>query len=151
MKKQKYSIEELKRIIQSCTSIRQVLDILNLAPAGGNYQTIKNHIKNHNIDVSHFTGQGWSKGAKVGPKRPIEDYLYNKQPIQSWKLKRRLLQDKFFEPKCYNCNKELWLDQPIPLELHHIDGDNTNNNLSNLTILCPNCHALTDNYRGKNK
>ena len=151
MKKQKYSIEELKQTIQSCTSIRQVLAILDLAPAGGNYQTIKNHIKTHNIDISHFTGQGWSKDKKVGPKRSIEEYLSNKQSIQSWKLKRRLLQDKFFEPKCYGCDKKLWMDQPIPLELHHIDGDNTNNNLSNLTILCPNCHALTDNYRGKNK
>jgi len=151
MKKEKYSIEKLKQVIKSCTSIRQVLDILNLVPAGGNYQTIKNHIKNHDIDISHFTGQGWSRGTKVGPKRSIEDYLSNKQPIQSWKLKRRLLQDKFFEPKCYGCSNQFWLDQPISLELHHIDGDNTNNNLSNLTILCPNCHALTDNYRGKNK
>ena len=37
------------------------------------------------------------------------------------------------------------------LELHHIDGNHSNNELSNLTLLCPNCHALTDNYRGKNK
>ena len=34
--------------------------------------------------------------------------------------------------------------------LHHIDGDNTNNKLENLQILCPNCHTMTDNYRGKN-
>ena len=39
----------------------------------------------------------------------------------------------------------------IALELHHIDGDTTNNELSNLQYLCPNCHALTKNYRGKNK
>lgn len=39
----------------------------------------------------------------------------------------------------------------ISLELHHKDGDNTNNEISNLSYLCPNCHAMTDNYRGKNK
>lgn len=33
----------------------------------------------------------------------------------------------------------------------HKDGNNINNNLSNLELLCPNCHALTDNYREKNK
>ena len=43
------------------------------------------------------------------------------------------------------------MKHPIPLELHHIDGNNQNNNLTNLTLLCPNCHAMTDNYRGKNK
>jgi len=36
------------------------------------------------------------------------------------------------------------------VELHHINGDSRDNRLENLQILCPNCHALTDNYRGKN-
>jgi len=39
----------------------------------------------------------------------------------------------------------------IPLELHHRDGDRTNNSLANIELLCPNCHALTDNYRGGKK
>ena len=43
-----------------------------------------------------------------------------------------------------------WLGAKIPLELHHINGDNTDNRIENLQLLCPNCHALTDNYRGKN-
>lgn len=43
-----------------------------------------------------------------------------------------------------------WMGKPIPLELHHKDGNHYNNDLSNLEILCPNCHAQTDNYRGKN-
>ena len=38
----------------------------------------------------------------------------------------------------------------IPLELHHLNGVRTDNRISNLRLLCPNCHALTDNYRGKN-
>ena len=46
---------------------------------------------------------------------------------------------------------EKWLGEPIPLELHHKDGDPFNNELDNLSILCPNCHAFTDNYRSKNK
>lgn len=138
-------------MVKKSKSIRQVLQFLNIVPAGGNYKTIKQKISDHSIDISHFSGQSWNKGKKIGPKRSIQDYLSNKYPIQSWKLKRRLLQENFFESKCYSCDETLWLDQTIPLELHHIDGDNLNNNLSNLTLLCPNCHALTDNYRGKNK
>lgn len=149
--KHKYSIQDLKSIVKRSNSIRQVLQNLNIVPAGGNYQTIKNKIDEYNIDISHFTGQAWNKNKKIGPKRSIDDYLSNKKPIQSWKLKRRLLNEKLFEHKCYKCFQEIWIDKPIPLELHHIDGDNQNNNLSNLTLLCPNCHALTDNYRGKNK
>jgi 5-methylcytosine-specific restriction endonuclease McrA len=43
------------------------------------------------------------------------------------------------------------LGNPIPLELEHKDGNCTNHNIENLELLCPNCHALTDTYRGKNK
>ena len=47
---------------------------------------------------------------------------------------------------------ESWLDhnKPIPLEVHHKDGDHLNNELDNLMLLCSNCHAFTENYRGKN-
>ena len=33
------------------------------------------------------------------------------------------------------------------LEIDHIDGDHTNNSYDNLRVLCPNCHALTPNFR----
>lgn len=39
----------------------------------------------------------------------------------------------------------------IPIELEHIDGDFTNNNIENLKLLCPNCHSLTSTYKGANK
>lgn len=147
----KYTPEKLSNICSNSYSYRQCLQKMGLKPAGGNYNCLKNKIKEYDIDISHFTLQGSNKDKKFGPKRPIEDYLSNEQTIQSFKLKRRLLSEKIFEPKCSCCNQSAWLDNPIPLELHHIDGNNLNNNLSNLSLLCPNCHALTDNYRGKNK
>lgn len=39
----------------------------------------------------------------------------------------------------------------IPLQVHHISGDRYDNRIENLQLLCPNCHALTDNYMGKNR
>lgn len=52
--------------------------------------------------------------------------------------------------KCERCENAFWLNQPIPLQLHHIDGDSQNNIATNLQLLCPNCHALTLNYCGRN-
>ena len=146
-----YTKELLEEICSDSYSYRQCLNKLGLKEAGGNYACLKKKIKEYNIDISHFTLQGWNKGKKIGHKRSLDDYLSNKQTITSWKLKRRLLEEKVFDHKCCKCNKITWLDTKIPLELHHIDGNNLNNNLSNLTLLCPNCHALTDNYRSKNR
>ncbi len=88
---------------------------------------------------------------KLGPRQPLASLLRKGSRVQSYKLKRRLLQEKIFERQCMDCGLTSWLGKPIPLELHHKDGDGTNNALMNLELLCPNCHALTENYRGKNK
>ena len=43
-----------------------------------------------------------------------------------------------------------WNGLPIPLELHHIDGNRNNHKFENLQLLCLNCHAQTDTFRAKN-
>lgn len=70
---------------------------------------------------------------------------------QSLKLKKRLLQEGVKPRLCERCQLSTWQGQKIPLELHHRDGDRTNHLLSNLQLLCPNCHSQTENFRGKNK
>ena len=37
------------------------------------------------------------------------------------------------------------------LQIHHIDGNSGNNSINNLKVLCPNCHAMTENYMALNK
>lgn len=150
MKLYKYTVEQLQEAVGSSTSLRQVLIKLKVKPAGGNYSTLKKAIKYFNLDTSHFTGQASNKGKKFGPVRPISDYLTNRVPIQSHKLRLRLIKEKIFEAKCSRCGKDSWLQNPIPLELDHINGIHEDNRLDNLRLLCPNCHALTPNYRGKN-
>ena len=39
----------------------------------------------------------------------------------------------------------------VPIELNHIDGNFENNERKNLNLLCPNCHSLTDTYKGANR
>jgi len=53
--------------------------------------------------------------------------------------------------KCQICGYENWNKQKIPLELDHVDGNSENTNKNNYRLLCPNCHAQTDTYKGKNK
>ena len=83
--------------------------------------------------------------------RPMEEYFSNKAPMQSDKLKIRLLNEGYLEPKCGICGEEEWEGEEIPLQLDHKNGNHDDNKLSNLSVICPNCHAQTPWYRLKNE
>ena len=110
-------------------------------------------IKEYDLDISHFTAQGLNTDLHFNPAeaKPIEDILVADSNYQSYKLKRRLIQEGLKDNICERCRLSEWQGAPIPLELHHINGNNRDNRLENLALLCPNCHALTESYRGKNK
>ena len=81
-------------------------------------------------------------------KKKAYDRLFNGEKLHIQTLRKILIVD--VENCCELCNTSKWLDNPITLEVHHIDGNNKNNELQNLQILCPNCHSQTDNFRAKN-
>lgn len=143
--------KRIEDAVKASTSIRQVLLKLGLSPkGGGSYRLIHKWIKELDIDTSHFTGKGWNKGCH-SPKRSIQDYLTNRVPITSHKLKLRLFKENIKEKRCEICGSTEWLGSPLPLELDHIDGNHFNNVLTNLRILCPNCYSQQENNCGKNK
>lgn len=77
---------------------------------------------------------------------------YTKGATQTPSFIRRYLMKKYSN-KCQKCG---WGEVSeytgkIPLEIHHIDGDCTNNSEDNLELLCPNCHSLTNNFGILNK
>lgn len=117
---------------------------------GIKFDTYKKYAIKYDCFISNKSGIGISKPS--GNKIPLEEILSGKHPqYQSNKLRLRLLSEKIFEHKCTNCGLSEWLNNPIPLELEHIDGNSSNNKLDNLTMLCPNCHSLTPTFRGRNK
>lgn len=101
--------------------------------------------------IKYIGRQGWQKGQISLNKKSYNWYLENKKPIGSHKLKCKLFEEGIKEKICEVCYGIEWNKKPIPLELHHIDGDDENIKLENLQIICPNCHALTDNHAGKGK
>ena len=134
--------EEFENAAKQAFSIAGICRNLGLKPCGGNYKLMHNVIEQHRVDISHFRGKGWNVGLSFRPTcaKPIEEILVKNSSYQSYKLKNRLLKEGLEE----------WFDSSIPLELHHINGNNKDNRLENLQLLYPNCHAFTDSYRGKN-
>jgi 5-methylcytosine-specific restriction endonuclease McrA len=53
--------------------------------------------------------------------------------------------------KCNVCDISEWNNNPLTLQVNHIDGDASNNDPNNLELICPNCHTQTSTYGGKNK
>lgn len=149
----KYTDQELAEAVKSSFSIREVLSKLGVIGAGGNYKTFHTRVKRAQIDTSHFTGQGHLKNKECHwhAKLPLNQILVKNSSYASHALKLRLLKEKVLENKCIECGISQWRGEELSLHLDHIDGDNTNNELSNLRLLCPNCHSLTPTYCGKNK
>lgn len=153
-RKSTWTILELKRAVRRSTSIRQVIKILGLVPAGGNYEQIKRAIKANKIDVKNITGKGWRKNKRFqfSPRIELVDILKKDTNFQSFKLKKRLFIENLKTPKCELCGwAEAALDGRIPVELDHVNGDRHDNRIENLRILCPNCHSLQSTHRGMNQ
>lgn len=153
MKRHTYIKEELEEIVKRCVSIADVCRALNIRPVGGNYKTLKHKLKSFEIDTSHFTGQAWllNKNHNFAKRMSLTDILKENSNYSSDKLRQRLIKEGYKQAECEKCRLQEWNGLPIPLELDHCNGNNTDNRLDNLKILCNNCHAQTENYRGRNK
>lgn len=134
-----YSNDDIIKCSEEVKSMAELLRKLGLKPAGGNYRTVRKKLQELNLTCDHWTGQGWSKDQQL---KDWQSYA------RSHGIKKHLIKER--GRCCELCRLSIWREVDIPLELHHIDGDCTNNDPVNLQLLCPNCHALTDNWRGKN-
>jgi 5-methylcytosine-specific restriction endonuclease McrA len=83
-------------------------------------------------------------------RRDLADLLVSGSQANSDRLRRRLIRSGIKNALCEICGNTEWNGQPISLELDHVNGKSNDNRLENLRILCPNCHAQTETYRGRN-
>ncbi len=136
----RFTKEEIEQICKESSSISEVAEELGYAKESSAVTVVSNYIKDNDIDISHFTGRAWNK----------DNFDYSRfqkgKKVQGAKDALIHLRGR----KCEICGNTEWQGKEIPLVIHHMDGDHLNNELSNLQLLCPNCHAQTDNYCGKN-
>jgi hypothetical protein len=131
-----YTDKQIIEAVKNNKSLAQVLKELGLKPSGGNYANMKRNLQRLNVNTDHWHGQAWNKGERL---KDWSDYT------RAYRLKPHLIKER--SNKCEVCNRTEWFDSPITLEIHHIDGDRTNNVKSNLKLICPNCHSYTTTWR----
>jgi hypothetical protein len=103
-----------------------------------------------------FSTASWHQAAQRGvvvsrPREmPIEELLVVGRRTSRHHLKTRLLKEGLKENRCERCGITEWLGEPLSMQLHHVNGDGTDNTLENIRFLCGNCHSQTDTYGGRN-
>jgi hypothetical protein len=106
---------------------------------------LKKKLALYNISIEHFSK------IKVNRRYTHEEiFKQNSEYSSMVNIKKKLINYYKWKYECSSCKLSEWLGQIIPIEIDHINGIHTDNRIENLRFLCPNCHALTDTYKGKN-
>ena len=147
--KEKIFIDNIEKINKMISENRPKSEISRML--GMKYETMNGYFKKYGIN---YKGNPHRTGFVHEESRiPLDKILNNEIVYSASSLKKRLIEEGIKEYKCENpeCGISEWNGKELPLELHHIDGNHYNNNLSNLQLLCPNCHAQTEFFRGRKK
>ncbi|MEU6521689.1 HNH endonuclease signature motif containing protein [Streptomyces sp. NPDC046924] len=151
----RWTRDVLQAAVSASTSVYEVLRHLGLEVVGGQHAHISRRIKAYGIDTSHFTPvvrterQRYNQRRRTAAEILVEDTSDHARRIPSSRLKRAI-RELGLDERCALCGIEpVWLGEPLPLEVDHIDGNWRNNRIENLQLLCPNCHSTTDTYRGR--
>lgn len=155
-RKEKYSKENLEKIVKQANCIKDVLEKMNLKRAGGNYKAFHKYIETYEIDISHFKERENIYQRTLGiyvkeNKKPLSEILIINSDYNRSHLKERLYKERLKKRFCEECGQgELWRGKKMSLILDHKNGVNNDNRLENLRILCPNCNATLETHCGKN-
>jgi len=145
------SDEDLQQIVDKSETIAQVLRYFNLNNKGGNFRTLKRRFDESSINLTQFeqNRSEYLKSRRIQQRKPLQDILVEKSTFNRDHLKSRLIEAGLIDYKCARCKLTSWNDEPISLQLDHINGVCDDNRIDNLRFLCPNCHSQTENFAGR--
>ena len=149
--------DRIQDAVQKSNCWFDCLDKLGIPKAGCNYRTLKNKIKQYQIDVSHFSYEY----AKTHNGKHHYRRLCNRSNEEIFSIGARIKVDNLKkvyidrvlrgDAHCEICGLKSWRGKGIVFQIHHIDGNHKNHTISNLQLLCPNCHSQTDTFSNRKR
>lgn len=134
---------ELEKLVNESNSLSEILRKQGKAVSGASVNLLKEKLNKYKINYSFLDEK------TIKNKKPLEEILVINSTYSSKDLLNRLIKERIKEYKCEKCGISSWQNEVLRLQLHHINGIHTDNTLSNLQVLCPNCHSQTDNWGNK--
>lgn len=148
----RWSDEDLIAAVPVSKTYADVIRALGLSDrSAGNWAVIQKHIKRLGLDTSHFDRYHKFESHTRTPTRPLSEVMVAGSIYSTHHLAKRLLKEGIRSRECTDCGLTEWRGNPIPLELDHINGVSNDHRPENVRFLCPNCHALTPTWRGRNQ
>ena len=142
------SDSEFIELVDKSSCISDILRALEYSTNGNSWG---NRIIKERMDKLNLTFKNKNQNYSKQTRLSMSEILTKDSGYSRSRLKERLVEEGLKEYRCECCGLSKWLDKPISLQLHHINGINNDHRLENLRLLCPNCHSQTDTYAGKNK
>ena len=146
----KLANEEFIKVILTSSSCNDAMLKMGFTCIAGNARkTVKRRIAELAIDTSHWGSN--TRNAHLAITTSHEQYFAKDTPHTGHHIRDRVLKYNLLPYVCASCgNTGEWLGKQLTLQIDHINGDHNDNRLENLRFLCPNCHAQTETFAGKN-
>lgn len=146
-----FSKEELERIVNESKTLAEVMRILGYTGNRGNsINGLKKYFDKLGIDYSKFSKNSIHNFSH--PQKELSEILVkNCEYTNLTRLKKRIMRENLLGDVCSICGIKEWQGKPLVLQVDHINGDNRDNRIENLRLLCPNCHSQTETFCRKKK
>jgi hypothetical protein len=147
--------EWFEQCVKESKSIIDAIIRLGYDTPSNFYRMFHKYQKLYNTDISHFLNRSeLMMGKKISFKYTLEDILVENfiGSVSGNHLKKKLYDINLKQPCCELCGQdENWITGKISMIIDHINGNNKDNRIENLRIICPNCDAALPTFKGKNK
>jgi hypothetical protein len=148
----RFTESEARAAIAASLSYSEALRRLALRPAGGNHRTLRKYAEEiWHIPTDHFDPDAARRKSLRHEPIPLDEVLIEGSTYSRRSLKARLYATGLKHRQCELCGQgEEWHGRRMSLILDHVNGIATDNRLSNLRIVCPNCAATLETHCGRN-
>ena len=148
-------VDLVRKYLPISNSLNNLCYNLGLRGVDGYYKKLKKIIEKYGLSTEHFGTIRLTGNSNYRNKYTAmtdEEFFVKNSKRHGESTIKRLIEGGHREYKCENenCGISEWNGKPLRLQVHHINGDHTDNRMENLQLLCPNCHAQTDTYARNN-